>query len=73
MTQTGNIRNMRHGHRDNMYSDLLGVTFDKTQRCFKARISVDGRQRHIGNFATEVAAHQAFVEAKRVLHETCTL
>ena len=73
VTQTGNMRNMRRAHSDNMYSGLLGVTYDKRWRCFKARISVDGRSRHIGNFATEEAAHRAFVEAKRVLHETCTL
>jgi hypothetical protein len=40
---------------------------------FAAQIRVNGRVRHIGLFDTALAAHQAYLAAKRKLHKGCTI
>lgn len=37
---------------------------------WRARITVDGRELHLGSFDTEEAAHAAYLAAKRRLHPT---
>jgi hypothetical protein len=43
-----------------------GVTFEK--RRFRAQITKDDKQYHLGYFATPEAAHAAYVEAAKRLH-----
>ena len=40
---------------------------------FRARIFVNGREKHLGTFNTAEAAHAAYLVAKRALHEGCTI
>lgn len=40
---------------------------------FRARICVDGVDRHLGSFATMGKAREAYVQAKREYHQGCTL
>ncbi len=40
---------------------------------FRAALSVDGQNRHLGTFPTLEQAQQAYIQAKRQLHEGCTL
>lgn len=50
---------------------LLGVS--KSKNRYTAAIYAEGRDRHLGTFDTPEAAHAAYVDAKRELHDGCTL
>lgn len=65
-----NGQNMRKARQDNLIG-LLGVSRNKKR--WMSRIQVDGVQRQIGTFDTPELAHAAYVVAKRVLHEGCTI
>lgn len=75
-TQAVNSQNQRRARSDNK-AGLLGVfhryhTKNSGER-FLAMISVDGRLKRIGLFPSAEEAHAAYVEAKRRLHEGCTI
>lgn len=65
-----NLQNQRTAQARNA-SGLLGVS------CYKgawtARICVQKKKLHLGTFASANAAHEAYLEAKRRLHEGNTL
>ncbi len=66
-----NGQNQRRAHRDSK-TGLLGV-FPKRDK-FAAQITTpDGRRHTLGSFKTAEAAHAAYIEAKRKLHEGCTI
>lgn len=50
---------------------LLGVTFQAG--AYRATVMVNRKQHHLGRFKTAEEAHAAYVEAKRRMHEGCTL
>lgn len=66
----GNQQNRRRAEKRSL-TGLLGVSpsFGK----FEARIVVDGEQQRLGRFECPAEAHEAYVEAKRRLHPTCTI
>ncbi len=66
-----NLQNIRAPRSDNRSSGMLGV--EARGRRFRARIQVDGAVVSVGTFATAAEAHIAYVEAKRQLHEGCTI
>lgn len=47
----------------------LGVTFDKSYQRFKAQIKFRGVNKFLGRFDTPIEAHQAYVDAKKVIHK----
>lgn len=49
-------------------SGFKGVTWWKRDGCWKAQISSNGRNRHLGYFRTAEAAAHAYDEAARELH-----
>jgi hypothetical protein len=49
----------------------LGVTYDRG--AYRAAVCHKGKQHHLGRFPTPELAHAAYVGAKRLLHEGCTL
>jgi hypothetical protein len=58
------------------HSSLLGVYPNVTSKKnpWKALIKpIDGKLRHLGSFPTPEAAHAAYLEAKRELHEGCMI
>lgn len=67
-----NSENRRTARRDNK-SGLLGVQCASHSPNFHARIRVDGRRINLGTYADKHEAHAAYVAAKRLLHEGCTL
>jgi hypothetical protein len=69
-TRAMNSQNMRLPHADNQ-SGLLGVVRNHTR--FSARIMVCGKPLYLGTFATPRQAHAAYVQAKRKLHQGCTI
>ncbi len=71
-THRQNMENQRNAHRNNK-TGLLGVTLHPKNRKYQARIQVDGRPQSLGYFQTPEEAHAAYLEAKRRLHDGCTI
>lgn len=71
-TRRFNAENQREPHR-NSTSGFLGVTRHKQCDRWQATIRVAGKAKHLGLFTTPEAAHEAYLKAKRELHEGCTL
>jgi len=71
-----NAQNLRKPHRDNTHG-LTGVMrFKKnwsTIEKWTSQIMAKGKRYHLGVFDTPEEAHQAYLKAKRELHEGCTI
>lgn len=67
-----NLQNRRKPNKNNV-SGLLGAHFHPLSGKYQARVSVDGKAHHLGLFKTPQEAHDAYVAAKRHLHEGNTL
>lgn len=65
-----NAQNRRRGHGA---SGVLGVSRRPDCDRWHARIYVGGRLKYLGLFKTSELAHEAYVNAKRELHQGCTL
>ena len=65
-----NMQNLRAAQK-NSKTGLLGVT--KHQGRYMASIEVSGQRKFIGYFDCPHVAHAAYVAAKRIHHEGCTL
>lgn len=72
VTKEVNMQNMRQPRRDNT-SGFLGASWHKQHGKWMASIFVDGKARHIGLFSSAELASKAYLEAKRRLHEGCTI
>jgi hypothetical protein len=69
-----NTQNMRRAMKTNKSSGMLGVSASRSKlNPWKAQIRIDGAITHLGSFPTKEAAHEAYVAAKRIHHEGCTL
>ena len=71
-SRTLNAQNQRRAHASSTHG-ILGVSLDKSTNRWRVRISVDGRNRSVGNFDTPEAARDAYIVAKRRMHAGCTL
>lgn len=69
-TRTQNNQNQSEA-RSNSSTGYLGVS--KSKNKFEARIVIDGKKRHIGNFSTAELAHAAYLEVKRKSHSHCEI
>ena len=68
-----NMQNERRGRRRKNGGSLLGAHWSKVWRRWKSSINAGGKSQHLGWFDTEQQAHDAYLAAKRKLHEGCTL
>lgn len=68
--RTVNMQNRRKAQINNR-SGLQGAM--KNGSGWMARIAANGVIHYLGNFRTPEEAHQAYLEAKRKLHEGCTI
>lgn len=73
VSREANMQNQRVAPASNRSCGLIGATWLKRIGRWGSQICVAGRKRHLGVFDTAEAAHAAYVEAKRQLHEGCTL
>lgn len=62
-----NGRNVEGARSNNTTSPYLGVTFDRSSRKFRARITVNGEARYLGLFPTAEEANKARLLAERSL------
>lgn len=73
-----NNMNRRAPRKSKINDTPLGVSFmwflkkPKTKK-YRAAISVDGKDKLLGKFHTAEEAHECYLEAKRRLHEGCTI
>ncbi len=65
-----NVQNLRKA-RSRSKTGLLGVFPNKKR--WMAQIRADGKHIHLGTFETPEIAHQAYLDAKRVMHAGNTL
>ena len=65
-----NMQNLKSANKSSK-TGFLGVRVDKKK--FTASITLNYRPIHLGNFDTPEEAHQAYLDAKRRLHEGNTL
>lgn len=70
VTQLVNNQNVRSANRRSK-TGYVGVVPNKKR--FSAQICRGDAQYHLGTFDTPELAHAAYVEAKRRLHEGCTI
>jgi hypothetical protein len=73
VTAATNMENMRRPMSHNKSSGILGVTWAKNEKKWKAQISVGGTTRHLGYSDTPEDAREIYLAAKRRLHEGCTI
>lgn len=67
-----NMQNLRRAHIDTQ-SKLLGAYLDKRRGHWISRICKNGKSIDLGRFPSAQAAHEAYIAAKRQLHEGCTI
>ena len=67
----GNAQNMRHSMAGKQSTKLLGAY--RNHNKWMARIKVNKQDKYLGTFDTPELAHQAYLEAKRIYHPTCTI
>jgi len=67
LTNAQNAQNRSRARRNNS-TGLLGVSYDKRDDRYRARIMVDGRMVSLGYHPTAHEAHAAYLEAKAALH-----
>lgn len=72
-THDENCENQHRAQSDNYTTGLLGASFDKRKRVFRASIMVKKVVYRLGTFKTAEEAHQAYLAAKRQLHAFNTL
>lgn len=68
-----NAHNLQRARRDNNSSGVLGVSWLKDRKKWRASIRVNGRQIGLGKFNTIEAAHAAYLKAKAVYHPTANI
>ena len=70
VTRSVNNQNQRLAHSDNT-SGFLGATRHGNR--WRSQIMVGGKRRGLGSHDTPELAHAAYIDAKRRLHEGCTI
>jgi hypothetical protein len=71
-SQRVNMQNQRKASSYNK-TGFLGVTYNKQTGRYRAQIGNNGKIIHLGAFDTPESAHAAYLQAKRQLHEGCTI
>jgi hypothetical protein len=72
VTVSVNLQNQRRAPAGSR-SGLLGAQWDKQTKRWRSSVKTNGRKQNIGRFDTPEAAHEAYLAAKRKLHEGCTI
>jgi len=70
VSRTLNQQNLRKAHHDNK-TGYLGVVQRGSK--YRAVICVNRKRHFLGTFDTAEIAHEAYLAAKRNLHESCTI
>lgn len=68
VTHAGNQQNQIKAQRNNKTSGVLGVTWNKINKKWRARIGFNGKQNYLGSFNTIEEAEQVYKKAKADYH-----
>lgn len=68
-----NQQNQRRARADNRSTGLLGAYYNARAKRHFSSIGLNGKSIHLGYFDSAQEAHEAYVRAKRELHEGCTI
>lgn len=71
-TISQNLQNQRKSHKD-CKSGMLGVYQYKDSGKYFSTIMLNGKSKYLGSYETPELAHEAYLKAKRELHEFCTI
>lgn len=71
-TNMQNCQNKKKARSDSV-SGLLGAFYVKSKNKYDAYICVKGKRIYLGRYAAAKDAHEAYIKAKRELHEFCTI
>lgn len=69
---SSNAQNKRVAQINNS-TGMLGVSFSRKEKKFRARILVKGKRICLGFYPSPEDAHAAYLQAKRIHHEGCTI
>jgi len=72
VSQAVNTQNLRRAYK-NSKTGVLGVYHEPSSGKYVASIQLNRKIRKIGRFATIEAASQAYLDAKRRIHEGCAI
>jgi len=72
VSNTINQQNHRKARKDNK-SGYLGVSWSKIANKWICHITINKKAKHLGLFETAELAHEAYLKAKRTMHEGCTI
>lgn len=72
-SSTVNKQNIQKAPNGKIYSRLLGAHWCKQSRVWKSSIRVNKKRVYLGVFASEQEAHEAYIAAKRIVHEGCLI
>lgn len=72
VTQVTNMQNLRSARRSSR-SGVLGIHYYRQTNRWQARIRIHGKAKSLGYFATKEEAGAAYLAAKRLLHEGCSI
>lgn len=72
VSQGVNNQNLRKARRGSK-SGLLGAHWNQQEQKWQASIRSNGTQHYLGRYSTPDEAHAVYVEAKRRLHDGCTI
>lgn len=73
VSQSVNRQNLKSGFAGSKSGGRLGVVWDAARSKWEAIIYVNRKRMHLGRFDDADAACAAHIEAKRRLHEGCTI
>jgi hypothetical protein len=78
VTKQENSYNLKKARKNNKHSKFLGVSYAgygkyNIKNKWVALIRINKKTTRIGSYKTPEEAHQAYIEAKRIYHSTCTL
>jgi hypothetical protein len=68
-----NGENQRRATKQNKSSGVLGVSREQGHKRWRAHIGVNGKQVHLGYFDTIEEASDAYITAKRKIHQGCSI
>lgn len=71
-TNGQNGQNKRKARKDCL-SGLIGAHYIKSRDSYQSHIVVNGKKKYLGYFKKAEDAHKCYVDAKRKLHEYCTI
>lgn len=69
VTNQTNAQNRHEISRSKLTSQYLGVTWNSANQCWLAQIRVNGKNRYVGQYATERDAHIAYLHSKSLNHD----